>query len=466
VRAGVLAAVAVSASLAAAAPAAAAPLHPPRVPVARDGTTQAVALAGSRLAWIGAASDRRLYLWSSDGGRARRLKRLSASPVYEEDWEEVSLKGSSRELAWRYSLFVDNRLSVDDDTSYWVRDRGNVRRYSKCYDGRGNNFGVDVDGRVVALARGRCDNENQITLLDFSRSRKPKPLRIAARYPTGGVHLAGRYVAWQEFEFFIDRIVVWDWQAGREAYRFMAPGEQGLTWDLQADGKVLLTYQPDFSRALGRLGWYSPDEPVFHELPGAPDFSGVHATGERVAYTRVAANDHARAYPFVVENLSGEIEYEIAAPRRAYLQDFDGRCVAWSDTTPRRRRGDRLVVAPVAAQGIDRSSACSLVRIAAGIVQRRGRFVSLPVQCRTSTKPGCRGTLVATADGGVLAGRRSFAIRPGLTRSYRIRVPRSALRTSHSRRKLRLRVAATADAVNGVAASTRRTVYARPARRH
>lgn len=448
---------------------AAAPVHPPRVPVARDGDSKAVTLAGSKLAWIGTDRNSALQLWWSDGGPARRLQRVSPAISSDDygDWEEVSLAGSTRELAWRHASFVDNRLSVDDTTRYFVRDRAKTRVYSNCYNGAGLNAGIDVDGRVVALGRGACSRGDQITLLDFARSRTPEVTRVTARYPTGGVRLAGRYVAWREFEFFIDRIVVWDWRAGREAYRFVPPGEQGLTFDLQADGRIVLTYQPDFTRAVGRLGWYSPQENSFHELPGTPDFSGIHAVGDRFAYTRVGVTPHERAFPFVVENMQGQITHEIAAPRRAYLQDFDGTCAAWSDATPQRgQRGTRLFVAPVpAVTGVDERSACAFVRLPSSTLQRRGRVVSIPLQCRTSSAPGCRGFLGATADGGKLAARVRFRLKPGQTRTYRMRVPRSVLGTRHSRAKLRLRAWAIADPLRGVGAAVRRTVVVVPAPR-
>lgn len=452
----------------------AAPLHPPAIREAVARAPHAVALAGPRVAWDGVAGRKAIrYLFVSAGGAPRVVARVTPRKPDEFGGEETiaGLAGSKSLLAWEHSTFIDDRLSYEEFQRFYVRKGARNLHLFTCDDfGQFTQEaqGLDVSGKVVALGRGPCNSGDGMTVVDYSRVHRPHTVHVVGRYPTGPIQLAGPYLAWREFEFFLDHIVVWDWQTGRELYRWTPPDEAGLNFDLQADGKLAVTYQPDRSRALGRVGWVSPQEQFFHPLPDISDFSGVFIRDDRIAYTRVGVDAHSREFPFAVSDLNGNVLYEIKAPRRSYLEDFDGQCAAWLDATPTAGRPlERVMVSPVPSTPVPITQprdACSLVRLPAGRLERTGLRIAVPVQCRAQ-RGLCSGTLGGTADGGRPAFRTRFRVPAGRTIAKRVRVPAALFTTRHSRGSLRLRVWAVSSPIDGVAGQDRRTAFVVRARR-
>jgi hypothetical protein len=458
------------AALASAATVGAAPVHPLAIRAASGDATEAVSLAGPRVVWDARLPKGRHWLYASSGGKPSVIKRFNPKKIdeYYTGDQLVALAGSKQLVAWDYVVINDDgRLSYAETDSFEIFKKGSLpfafSSFYGCWDPYVKNDGVDVDGPFVAIGFATCTTKTNLAVLDY-RGLRRKVTRIRGRYPIGGVRVAGRYIAWREFEFFIDRIVVYDWVAHREVYRYTPPDEAGLTFDLQADGKLALTYQPNRAVALGRIGWLSPSEPTFHPMPGTPDFSGVHISGDRIAYTRVARNPHERDYPFVVAGLDGQVLSEIRAPGRSFLEDFDGRCAAWMDASHVNTRLTRVMVSPVpGGPGITLpGDACGYVVIASSRVKRQGRIVQIPITCRASAPPGCSGLLKLAADGGRPVGVRHFRVAPGRTAQVPVRISAAALRTPHSLGQLRLRVSATVRRIRGVGGSVAQTVFATP----
>jgi hypothetical protein len=215
------------------------------------------------------------------------------------------------------------------------------------YDGS-DASGVDVSGSAVALGCGK--NNAQLRVLDYSHGAKPNTHFVSGHFPTGPVQIAGRYVAWREFEFFLDRIVVWDWKAGKEAYRFYPPAEVGLNFDLQSDGKVALTYAPDQAKSVVTIAWFSPQEPVAHTVVTDGDYGEIFVSANRIAYTR------AKPHGFAVVGLDGLRLAAVGAGSNSYLQDFDGRCLVWIDYRRQKRKKLRRRVMVAAIPGRPRSA--------------------------------------------------------------------------------------------------------------
>ena len=94
--------------------------------------------------------------------------------------------------------------------------------------------------------------------------------------------LAGRYVASLVSPATGPKqVLVYDWQAGAEAYRItLASGTTLAAFDLQADGGVALAqFAGAAGCGTGRLTWHSPTEPAGRELPVAPSAAAVGVEG-------------------------------------------------------------------------------------------------------------------------------------------------------------------------------------------
>jgi hypothetical protein len=218
------------------------------------------------------------------------------------DDEETGEFRSSRAVSFSASpthVLIDSRVtsgsrkysqySYDLSTAAFPRAGGASRRIGSCQGS------VDAFNHPGAL--GPPDPVSAVDGTTAVASSCPRPVVVdlatgatLRELPELGVEprLAGRYVASVVIPSTGPKqVLVYDWQAGAEAYRItVAPESGSVSFDLQADGSVALVQftRPDSPAcSTGRLSWHTPAEPVGRALPAAPCAATVAASGGKAA---------------------------------------------------------------------------------------------------------------------------------------------------------------------------------------
>ena len=221
---------------------------------------------------------------------------------------------------------------------------------------------ADLDGALLATAElSDCPNDtgaSQVVLRDLATGGQRAIPTTNFCGSSQGARLAGRYVAWCEQSNVRPTIlvIVHDLVTGTEAYRIELRETGDLTFDVQADGKLALTYA-DLAlpgrRTRTVLEWYSPAEPRAHRLSQDLRRSGVRITGDRmlVERDRGARSPGERRYELALFDLGGRtasVSRFAAGDRggtgRRGEFDWDGRRVAYAFQRARLgrvRRGGR-----------------------------------------------------------------------------------------------------------------------------
>jgi hypothetical protein len=183
---------------------------------------------------------------------------------------------------------------------------------------------VDMDGTIAAYAQPRCA-PRRVLVVDLGH--RPTRVRFSISTSADRARLAGRFLALPAR----GSIVLYDWKAGRVAYRYPAPVNV-TDFDLQADGKVVILSDES------RVAWFSPAQPRGHffRYRGAADFHEVRMARNRIAFARQVNGDES---DLVVADLAGHLTRiaRFVGPDRltrdfVFHSDigFDGRSVAWA----------------------------------------------------------------------------------------------------------------------------------------
>jgi hypothetical protein len=223
---------------------------------------------------------------------------------------------------------------------------------------------------------------------DLASSAAPVPVG-----PFGATHfrIAGRFVAWE----YQNRIVVYDYEARREAYAVIDPSPTSdavrpTSIDLQPDGKLAVVYASSDGQPSMRVAWASPSAPTLHLLSiRAREQYAVRIAGDRIAYVGGAVlgtsvtrgvlglsdlAGHARAMAKPVWN----------GPEHGSF-DFDGERVAW---TARSCNTARIYTATPGARTHRARARCKLrlksrvLRVRRGRARLRTRCVGFYPSCR------------------------------------------------------------------------------------
>jgi hypothetical protein len=214
-----------------------------------------------------------------------------------------------------------------------------------------------LDGRV-AVAAG-CP---RATVRDLATGQVLRELPALGRH----VRLAGRYVASR----IGNEIVVYDWQAGQEAYHVSLAGPS-VGFDLEADGDVVTVQFPGAPLcATGKLRRHSQAAPAGVELPVAPCTTDVELDAGKAAIV-------ARA----LDSASAVVIAEVA-------EDGTRRDMAWLGTGRRRVGGLDYAGGRAAWALRDCGGAVSLLRAEGGFERRptecpRTRIDSARIRGRT-----------------------------------------------------------------------------------
>jgi hypothetical protein len=231
--------------------------RPPGAVLAGNGSTWLTHVAGGRA------------LYSARPGRKPR--RVDTFPHPGEPGNSIrAFDGSRSAVVLESEVYVPDGGSTNRTSFYAGRFGERLELLGRCDSGLGPGLGrTAVSGATVAFVR--CNNT--IEVRDLSGSVAPKVVGYQAR----AVRLAGHYVAWLEGEYDGGRgqseadIVVYDLQAGVEAYRIpagaIATGIVSLS--LQDDGKVAFVFDPsaDDTSASTVVAWASPSQPSVHRVP-------------------------------------------------------------------------------------------------------------------------------------------------------------------------------------------------------
>lgn len=302
---------------------------------------------------------------------------------------------------------------------------------------------VSVDGTAVAF-RDPCARQRVVVRDDGGAQAVERSLELPSL--AGDPALAGRFVAWPEAErpgeFRPVTVVVYDWVAEREAYRFDARGLLSLA--VQDDGKAAYAIHEGESSA--RVWWASPSgEPRTHPGPLFP----TPSLQVRIGRDRIAAR--ARAYgterlsTLAVVDLAGREFARHEEPATIGRWDFDGTRLAWA-TRPCER------VAIVAWDLADArppalpAGHCPLPAITTRSTSLDGKSFRLGLRCPAEPALGCLGRirLVAHAPRGerYALGTVGYEVAPGRSTRLAVTLPK-APRTFVTRHR-RVTVAATA----------------------
>ncbi len=282
-------------------------------------------------------------------GRSQRLTSLAASPT--------------RLAAVRVDSPDDNGGGSVSET--YIRAPDGVHQVERVTgSGRAINQ-VAVDGDTVALGGG-C-GPDAISLSNAPDGTPGEHVPLAASSCVKGLKLAGRYLAYtivniepaQPPDYRArnsERLVVWDRQAGREAYSFSLPDLVGapdfkplestdaLDFDLKADGTLAVgintlqrkavTYptggafggpisSPEF---VSHLFWFSPSQPYPHTVPVEMWGPYISMSGGLIALRRFSPHED------VVIDLEANVidRFDrLDTPSRPAPIAFDGSELAW-----------------------------------------------------------------------------------------------------------------------------------------
>jgi hypothetical protein len=317
---------------------------------------------------------------------------------------------------------------------------------------------VAVDGSRVAFVAD-CDRSvsgDERVIVDDLATGATLADVPAVHSPT--VRLAGRYLAWVEYDAptGTPAVVVYDYEARAPSYRLT---HADFAFDLQDDGKVVVARtQPATSESCYRLAWASPSEPFLHDIAEpACARTAVRIAGDRIA----SIGRHDGRTSFYVADLAGNPR-EIATPAGKF--DFDGERLAYTQRSCSGRQD--LFVDDLRGPGQVEPGDCPM-RVQRGPFRiGRDRTFRIRVGCER----GCLGSV--TVRGQASGGRYSFeravraTLETGENRRIAVRLPARARRLLARRRSLRFTVdTETLNRDEGQAHVTlRRTLLARRGR--
>lgn len=309
--------------------------------------------------------------------------------------------------------------------------------------------GVDVSGEVAIFPAA---NALRATIRNFGSPSTPDRTVEGVEGP---VSIAGRYAAWAEAR----DVVVYDWQAGTEAYRVRGVVSESLSSfdiesvDIQADGKVAFVYPVVVDESVpSRVGWASLDEPFLHpvRLREGPSYF-VRLAGDTIAFARGPGFPTARAELGVVGLFGGERTLVSPVEQEFFgvLFDFDGARLTWQTRTCDGARVSVATVADLTARPqLAQLERCPLVVYGRPRVTRRGH-VALRLDCTGFNASECfhRGLRIRTARTERLGGRRvrkgtsiGFRFSPVQRAVARVRLNRLGRRLARKRGPLRVTV--------------------------
>jgi hypothetical protein len=207
---------------------------------------------------------------------------------------------------------------------------------------------TDASGAVVALGENVClspvDRHRRVVI---ARPGKPglTTLCDADQFAVpphcyGDARIAGRFVAWRDGR---NAIVMFDRTRRTIADRRLFPFI--VSFDIQADGKLVVAYQPQGTDKPASVAWRAPGSPG-RDLPfdvRIPDLrhSVVRIDGDRILAERATLGR--RSSTLVLSDLRGrtrEIARFAAPIRRAGDFDLAGSRLTWASTRVTRTRLD------------------------------------------------------------------------------------------------------------------------------
>jgi hypothetical protein len=218
--------------------------------------------------------------------------------------------------------------------------RGSCRRRIAQLGDSGGAEELSLSGDRIAYSRRvRCLSPRrrghwQIVV----RNLRTGALRIVRRRAALDVQLAGDFLAFRP-DVRGDEVgaTVIKLRKGRVAYR----ARQAEWYSLGADGKLAVGLFRECCSLVGRLGWYSPQQPHLHRLPNRVSIftaSPLSYAKGRIAYVRPQGAD---GYALAVTDLRGNARVHAAFSGPAELESFafDGTRLAFAHTRYRPDQG-------------------------------------------------------------------------------------------------------------------------------
>jgi hypothetical protein len=338
------------------------------------------------------------------------------------------------------------------ETSYYAgtvdgRPKLIQRCHTRSFFGRGDELAVSGDW-AAHFGCGHKYVTAPVVLRDLAHASAP-PRTLRAPAPWDGfdsIRLAGRFLAARASSQYLiydedsrDRqnlVVVYDVVTGAELYR-VEGATQG--YDIQADGKLVVTqHDPDLN-AYGSgncvspvlpITWFSPSEPYAHRLPYSTCQPGIAIARDRIAWHARSAVSYGQ---LMLTDVGGAAPMPLSGPGLPRRFAFDGERIAYSQA---RCLGAEIIVDDVTralAAGPRRPESCA-VHFAGQVRQTRDGALLIPVRCRR----GCAGFWDVTLAGhkhsfyglsfeiSRRAQKRTLVIRGGLV--YRTDPPESIVR--------------------------------------
>lgn len=297
---------------------------------------------------------------------------------------------------------------------------------------------VSVSGTAIAYSDSCAGG--RVVVRDDGGAGPPEERTIATTQPAGAPRIAGRHVAW----FEAGSIVVHDWVAGQEAYRFEARDVGSL--DVQEDGKVAYTASAGDGDA--RVLWASADEPRPHPGPLFQDTSlDLQIERDRIAVR--ARTGTPRLATLTVFDLASR---ELARHRETASLgrwDFDGTRLAWATHPCERAAIVAWDLADARPPGLP-AGRCPVPAVTVRSTGVRGRSFGLAMRCPAKPALGCRGSirLVARSRSGrrYSLGTTPYDIMP--RRSSRLKIVLSKAARAFVARHRTVTVTATAVGVS------------------
>lgn len=303
----------------------------------------------------------------------------------------------------------------------------------------------------LLVAHTNCYPDPGASISDLSDPDAPAT-RIPIPEGARDVKMAGHYVAW-----FVEtapdgrwneQLIVYDWLAGREAYRVdvssyvvNASISHELEFDLQEDGMVVGNMYGERIWDPGRVIWASVDAPTIHELPLHAGRFDIATHGGLIALR----NADARYYAVVDTQAREQNVFALTGNRAGvnYL-DFDGHRLLWLEDGI--LYNEPYPVAPTA-----------VLPTGTATVDSTG-MAKIPVWC-SQPKARCSGSVLLKRSGSPakvrgVVGHHRFRIGARKTRAVKVPLTRHARRlllhrrlgarvtvsTKHSRRGQRVKL--------------------------
>jgi hypothetical protein len=405
-------------------------------------------------------------------GRSPRIVASKALPADFEDEDQGDFRSSGGEAfsASASHVLIDSRVTngsskyfqynYDYTTTAFARGARVGRALGSC------SFHVDNfngPGATVTPPRSALDGTTAAAwscprayVIDVTTGQKLRELPTLGAEP----RIAGRYVASRvRRPMDSDQIIVYDWQAGAEAYRITLAGQGDAAFDLQADGSVAVV---QFSGApacnTGGLSWHTSAEPAGRPLPIAPCAAAVAIDGGKAAVVAEAPSQ-APAQSFVVAEIGSDgtrrdLGWLGSGHRRVGEIDYVGGTAAYA------LRGCTGSVAIMSASGPPESRPldCLFPRISSASLTGRTLRVT------GTTNPAFEGPLAVSYR--LRVGRRAFRVRRSVAAAAGrfaavLRAP-GGVRSPRAARRGRLRVSYAGDDVFQPASASRLLATPRP----